>query len=70
MVPLKYNTRNLIVRRITSLLVVVIFSLVLFILVVLLAFVEGLNARGMHAPSGQPWTAESFEIEIARMGAQ
>jgi len=34
------------------------------------ALVEGLNERGMHAPSGQPWTAETFEIEIARMGAQ
>lgn len=34
------------------------------------ALVEGLNERGIHAPSGQPWTAESFEIEIARMGAQ
>lgn len=44
MIPLQYNTRNLIVRWITSLLVVVIFTLVLFILVVLLAFVEGLDA--------------------------
>jgi Recombinase-like helix-turn-helix domain len=34
------------------------------------ALVEGLNARGMHAPSGQPWTPESFTAEIARMGAQ
>ena len=33
------------------------------------ALVEGLNARGIHAPSGLPWTPESFTAEIARMGA-
>lgn len=29
--------------------------------------VERLNARGVHAPDGRPWTAESFEREIARL---
>ena len=33
------------------------------------AVVEGLNELGIHAPWGQPWTAESFERD-ARMGAQ
>lgn len=43
MIPIKYNARNLVVRWITSLLVIAIFFLVIVILVGLLAFVEGLK---------------------------
>jgi hypothetical protein len=30
--------------------------------------VARLNARGVHAPDGSPWTVASFEREIARLG--
>jgi ABC-type lipoprotein release transport system permease subunit len=43
-VPLRYNWRNISVRWVTTLLVTGGFALVIFILVVNLAFVEGLNA--------------------------
>ncbi|MDV6275102.1 recombinase-like helix-turn-helix domain-containing protein [Rhodococcus erythropolis] len=32
--------------------------------------VDGLNQLGMLAPNGEPWTADVFTAEIARMGAQ
>jgi ABC-type lipoprotein release transport system permease subunit len=44
MIPVKYNTRSLIVRWKTTLLTAVGFTLVVGLLVVMLAFVEGLNA--------------------------
>jgi ABC-type antimicrobial peptide transport system permease subunit len=43
MIPLKYNVRNLIVRWKTTLLTAVGFTLVVALLVVMLAFVNGLN---------------------------
>jgi ABC-type antimicrobial peptide transport system permease subunit len=43
-VPLGYNWRNITVRWVTTLMVTAGFALVIFILVVNLAFVEGLNA--------------------------
>src|SRR5438067_2857611 len=43
MIPLKYNIRNLIVRWKTTLLTAVGFMMVVALLVVMLAFVEGLN---------------------------
>ncbi|MGQ9370465.1 recombinase-like helix-turn-helix domain-containing protein [Azospirillum sp. ST 5-10] len=33
------------------------------------ALVDGLNARGLRTPDHRPWTVESFEREIARLGA-
>src|SRR5262245_44485394 len=44
MIPIRYNTRNLLVRWKTTLLTAVGFTLVVALLVVMLAFVEGLNA--------------------------
>lgn len=32
--------------------------------------VDGLNQLGIHSPDGNPWTADTFSVEIARMGAQ
>lgn len=32
--------------------------------------VEGLNARGMLGPSGEPWTTETFAQEMAQQGAR
>lgn len=32
--------------------------------------VDGLNQLGMLAPNGEPWTADGFTAEMARMGAQ
>jgi ABC-type lipoprotein release transport system permease subunit len=43
MIPLRYNTRNLLVRWKTTLLTAVGFTLVVALLVVMLAFVEGMN---------------------------
>ena len=34
------------------------------------ALVDGLNQLGMLAPNGEPWTADVFTAEIARMGAR
>jgi hypothetical protein len=31
--------------------------------------VAGLNAQGLRGPGGLPWTVESFETELARLGA-
>jgi hypothetical protein len=31
--------------------------------------VADLNALGVHAPDGRPWTPESFQAEIKRLGA-
>jgi hypothetical protein len=31
--------------------------------------VQGLNERGSLSPTGEPWTEESFRIEIAELGA-
>lgn len=44
MIPLKYNTRNLVVRWIVTLLIGVAFMAIVAVLMVMLAFVEGLNA--------------------------
>lgn len=33
------------------------------------ALVDHLNATGPSAPNGQPWTAESYQREMARLGA-
>jgi hypothetical protein len=30
--------------------------------------VDGLNTMGFRTPDGQPWTLESFEAEMARLG--
>ena len=44
MIPVKYNTRNLIVRWKTTVLTAVGFMLVVGLLVVMLSFVQGLSA--------------------------
>ncbi|MFG2550564.1 recombinase-like helix-turn-helix domain-containing protein [Streptomyces sp. NPDC048581] len=31
--------------------------------------VDGLNARRLHTPTGEPWTEESFRAEMHRLGA-
>ena len=31
--------------------------------------IEGLNARQVHAPDGEPWTERSFRDEMHRLGA-
>jgi hypothetical protein len=31
--------------------------------------VAGLNGLGVRAPDGKPWTAETFDAEMARLGA-
>ena len=31
--------------------------------------VAGLNAEGLFAPDGRPWTEESFTAEMKRLGA-
>ncbi|MFG2893354.1 recombinase-like helix-turn-helix domain-containing protein [Streptomyces sp. NPDC048248] len=31
--------------------------------------IEGLNARQVHAPDGEPWTEQSFRDEMHRLGA-
>ncbi len=49
MIPLKYNARNLIVRWWTTALTAVGFTLVVALLVVMLAFVEGLKDLASHA---------------------
>lgn len=33
------------------------------------ALVAGLNERGVLAPDGAPWTTQSFEREMERLGA-
>lgn len=43
MIPIRYNTRNLVVRWKTTLLTAVGFTLVVCLLVIMLSFVEGLN---------------------------
>lgn len=53
MIPLKYNVRNLVVRWKTTVLTAVGFLLVVGLLVVMLAFVEGLNALSKRSgPEG------------------
>ena len=31
--------------------------------------IQKLNERGVKSPAGEPWTEESFKIEIKRLGA-
>jgi len=31
--------------------------------------VAGLNALGVRTPDGRPWTPESFQVELKRLGA-
>ncbi|HMO34491.1 MAG TPA: hypothetical protein PKA06_00475, partial [Gemmatales bacterium] len=52
MIPLRYNYRNLAIRWRTTLLTAVGFMLVVSLLVVMLAFVRGLNALAEN--SGHP----------------
>ncbi len=52
MIPLRYNLRNLIVRWRTTLLTAVGFTLVVALLIVMLAFIKGLNALSQNA--GRP----------------
>ena len=33
----------------------------------LAAIIEGLNARDVHGPQGQPWTEALLEAELARL---
>ncbi|MFH8569743.1 recombinase-like helix-turn-helix domain-containing protein [Streptomyces sp. NPDC017993] len=31
--------------------------------------IQGLNARQVHAPDGEPWTEQTFRDEMHRLGA-